>query len=145
MKLFGFIVASMVFISGVFAQECWTNTAGRAFHAELGGMTDTHVLFVMSDGSTNRLTLVALEPASQQKVRHIAGMPEIPKCMQATFRLCRSHLENIDNLFADGRMDAAQSSEARGKILLGFRAMYQKYKLPPEQYDVLQARLLAGK
>lgn len=127
------------------AQECWTNTAGHAFRAELAGMTDSYALFVMEDGTTHRLALAALDPASQQTVRKVSGMAEIPQCMLPTFRLCRNNLQNIENLYADKRMNAKQRIEAREKILLGFMAMYRKHKLPSEKYSLLQSRLLSGK
>jgi len=130
---------------GAAAQDCWTNTAGHAFRAELGGMTDSHALFVMTDGTTNRLALAALDPASQQNARKVAGMPEIPQCMLPIFNLCRQHLLQIDNLYADERLDSQQRIEARKKILLGFVAMYRKHKLPSEKYPMLQHRLLSGK
>lgn len=108
-------------------------------------MTDSHALFVMEDGTTNRLALAALDPASQQTVRKISGMAEIPQCMLPTFRLCRNDLKNIENLYADNLMNAQQCIEAREKILRGFKAMYRKHKLPFEKYSMLQSRLLSGK
>ena len=125
------------------AQNCWTNTAGRAFSAELAELTDTHATFVMASGETNKLAIGALCPASQSIARSICQLPEIPNCLKPTFNICAQDLKRIDNLHADGHLDDQQYSDAREKILLGFYSMFIKHKLSAEQYTSVKFRLLA--
>ncbi|MFA7173760.1 MAG: hypothetical protein WC340_10155 [Kiritimatiellia bacterium] len=132
-------------LQATLAQNCWTNTAGRAFHATLVSMTETHALFVMQDNTTNRLATAALHPASLATARQSLGLPEIPASLIATFNLCRKDLKHIDNLYLDGRLDLPQRTAARSKILAGFKAMYQQHKRPPSDYAPLEKRLLSGK
>ena len=146
MRKIGLIVLCLIgMLQSVVAQNCWTNTAGRAFQAELASMTETHALFVMQDGTTNRLALAALNEGSRESARHLLGMPQIPACLIATFNLCRKDLSRINNLKADGLLDEPQWFAARAKILAGFKAMYQQHKLLPADYAPLEARLLSGK
>ena len=127
------------------AQSCWTNTAGHAFNAELSEITDTHAVFVMQAGTTNRLALTALNNASQKIARKVLGMPAVPDCFLPTFNLCHKDLLRIEDLYADGRLDLPQRRDARAKILAGFKSQYYKHKLLSVDYPDLEKRLLSGK
>jgi len=145
MRFFGLIVLLLWGArQPVLAQNCWTNTAGHAFNAELSEITDTHAVFVMQDGTTNRLALTALNNASQKTARKALGMPEIPVCFLPTFNLCRKDLLRIEDLYADERLDVPQWRDACAKILAGFRSQYYKHKLFSGDYPNLEKRLLSG-
>ncbi len=135
----------IVLIFGTVAcgQDCWTNTAGHPFTAELIALTDTHATFVMASGETNLLTLGALCPASQKLARTMHKMPEIPNKLLSTVKICQKDLRRIDDLHADGRLDEKQYTEAKEAILSGFKTMYRKHGLPEEEYPALEARLLS--
>ena len=141
---FGVKPQHLSYSTAVTESQCGS-TAGRAFQAELADMTETHALFVMLDGITNRLALGALNPGSRESARQLLGMPQIPACLIATFNLSRKDLTRIANLQADGRLDELQRVAARATILAGFKAMYQQHKLPPADYAPLEARLLSGR
>ena len=136
-------VVVLVWWSIANSQQCWTNTAGRAFSAELIALTDTYATFVTSTGETNKLAVGALSPSSQAIARSICQLPKIPNSLQPTFNICAKDLKRICNLHADGRLDDQQYSKAQGKILSGFYAMFKKHNLPVEQYPALKARLLS--
>lgn len=140
----GFIFLLAVCAGSVSAQTCWTNTAGHAFHAELVELTDRQAIFVMSTGETNTLGITALSPASEGLARSLYQLAEIPDGFQSTFNICQQDLIRIHNLYLDDRLNAQQRAEARNRILLGFKAMYQKHDLPPENYAALKIRLLGN-
>jgi hypothetical protein len=142
------IVFLNLFLMGVatwvVAQNCWTNTAGHAFSAELISLTDTHATFVMYTGETNTLAVGALCPVSQAIARDVSQLPEIPDRLKPTFNICRQDLKRLANLNADGRLNIRQYSEAQEKILLAFHTMCKKHDLSEEQYPALKARLLSS-
>ncbi len=123
-------------------QSVWTNTAGRAFTAELVELTDAHAFFAMPDGSTNRLAVGALHPASQATARSALQLPEIPDAIRATFNLTARELRRIRYQHEDGKIDAAAYADFRRKLLTGFRAMYTRHDLPEENRAALERRLL---
>jgi len=136
-------LTAFLFVSTTaYCQGVWTNTAGHAFKAELVHLTDAHALFTMSDGTTNRLALVALHPACQATARKLFQLPEIPEVMRATFNLTAQELRRITYQHEDGKLDAAAYADFRRRFLNGFRTMYARHELPEENLAALEQRLL---
>ncbi len=126
----------------VSASNVWTNAAGRAFSARLDSMTDTHLVLVLEDGSRHTLALTALDPASQATARRIANLPVIPVALRSTFQACAQQLRRAAIQHEDGRLTDAGYADMRRRIRNAFRTFYDRHKLPPEDYDALEQRLL---
>ncbi len=120
----------------------WTNAAGRAFSARLDSMTDTHVVLILEDGSRHTLALAALDPASQATARRIANLPAIPVALRSTFAACGQQLRRAAIQHEDGRLTDTEYADMRRRVLSAFRTFYDRHKLPPEDYDALEQRLL---
>ncbi len=135
------LIALLFVCSDVCCQSVWTNTAGHAFAAELVGLTDSHALFVMPDGATNRLAVGALHPGCQATARKVFQLPEIPDAIRATFNLTAQELRRIRFQHEDGKLDGAAYADFRRRLLNGFRLMYEQHELPREDLAALEQRL----
>ena len=138
------VLIPLLFCLCLRAQEktVWTNTAGRSFTARLVTLTDTHALFAMPDGGSNRLAVTALHPACQRAARHAFQLPEIPATLRATFNLTVDELRRIRFQHEDGRLDETAHADFQRRLLNGFRLMYARHGLPDEERPALEQRLL---
>jgi hypothetical protein len=136
------LTALLLLCASAHGRNVWTNTAGRAFTAELAALTDSHALFVMPGGATNRLALAALHPACQTTARKMFQLPEIPDVIRATFNLTAQELRRIRYQHQDGKIDAAAYADFHRRVLNGFRTMYTRHELPEENLAALEQRLL---
>lgn len=137
--------AGIIFLligSCAFGQRVWTNAAGRAFSAELVELSDQRAVFVMTDGTTNHLSVTALHPGSQATARAQWQLPVIPDVLRATFNLTAAELRRIRYQHEDGKLDAAAYAEFQRRLLNGFRTMYERHGLPAEARVALEQRLL---
>jgi len=141
MRLTLTLTALLCIHTSVLGQSLWTNTAGRAFTAELVELTDTHAFFAMADGATNRLAIGALHPDSQTTARKLFQLPKIPDAIRATFDLTVQELRRIRYQHEDGKLDGAAYADFRRRLLNGFRVMYEQHELPREDLAALEQRL----